>query len=314
MFVDDYAERFRKLNVHRKKDHFSPHKPCLLLAVIDLVESGKLTQNKIYFDDVLITRYIDYFNIVKTGRDHQRYGGRPWMPFFALKNESKPFWHISVLPGRQAAIESISSANRRDHIKNNIKYVYLDDKLFNLLKNQATRDVLRETLIVRWFPDHREAISALLEISKNEGKLRSGSMDAVDEIQKAVPGRTAAFRRLVLEAYDFRCAASRWRVVLPDYSVLVEAAHIVPFGESHDDRPQNGIALTPNFHWAMDKNIIAPGPDLKWHVSKALDDCIRENDPLLKLEGRSVLLPKDKSFHPDAESLKWRLNQLLKPI
>ena len=140
-------------------------------------------------------------------------------------------------------------------------------------------------------------------------------MDAIDDIQEeVVPGRTAAFRRLVLEAYDFRCAASRWRIVLPDYSVLVEAAHIVPFGESHDDRPQNGIALTPNFHWAMDKNIIAPGPDLKWHVSKALDDCIRENDPLLELEGRSVLLPKDKLFHPDAESLKWRLNQLLKPV
>lgn len=310
MFVDDYAERFRKLKVNRRKGYFSPHKPCLLLAVIDLAESGKLTQNKIYFDDVLITRYIDYFNIVKTDRDHPR----PWTPFFALKNENKTFWHISVLPGRQAAIESISSANRRGHIENNIKYIYLDDKLFDLLKNQATRDILRETLIIYWFPDHKEAISKLLEISENEGKLRSGSMDAVDEIQKAVPGRTAAFRRLVLEAYDFRCAASRWRVVLPDYSVLVEAAHIVPFGESHDDRPQNGIALTPNFHWAMDKNIIAPGPDLKWHVSKALDNHIRENDPLLKLEGRSVLLPKDKLFHPDAESLKWRLNQLLKPV
>ena len=175
--------------------------------MIDLIESGKITQNKIYFDDVLITRYIDYFNIVKTDRDHPR----PWTPFFALKNESKPFWHILVLPGRQALIESISSANRRDHIKNNIKYIYLDDKLFDLLKNQATRDILRETLIVHWFPDHREAISTLLEISKNEGKLRSGSMDVVGEIQKAVPGRTAAFRRLVLEAYDFRCAASRWR-------------------------------------------------------------------------------------------------------
>ena len=51
----------------------------------------------------------------------------------------------------------------------------------------------------------------------------------------------------------------------------VEAAHIHPFSEAGGDDPRNGLALTPDMHWAMDKHLIAPGEDLKWHVSPVLD-------------------------------------------
>ena len=33
---------------------------------------------------------------------------------------------------------------------------------------------------------------------------------------------------------------------------MVGAAHRVPFAETHDDDPRNGIALAPTFHWALD--------------------------------------------------------------
>jgi len=52
---------------------------------------------------------------------------------------------------------------------------------------------------------------------------------------------------------------------------MVEAAHIRPFAVSGDDDPRNGLAFTPDMHWAMDRNLIAPGPDLNWHVSRVLD-------------------------------------------
>jgi predicted restriction endonuclease len=73
----------------------------------------------------------------------------------------------------------------------------------------------------------------------------------------------------------------------------------------------NGLALCKNHHWAMDRDIIAPGPDLHWHVSKILDPRRSNGErELHELAGKSVLLPKDPAFHPMAEGLEWRLRKL----
>jgi len=96
----------------------------------------------------------------------------------------------------------------------------------------------------------------------------------------AQAARSAAFRRIVSENYDYRCAASGWRIILPEGRVMVAAAHLIPFAETRDDDPRNGIALAPTFHWALDAHIIAPGPDYLWHVSKALDERVADNQPL----------------------------------
>ncbi len=44
------------------------------------------------------------------------------------------------------------------------------------------------------------------------------------------------------------------------------------------------MALCKNHHWVMDKRLIAPGPDMQWHVSKRLDD--RIEGQVEKLTGR----------------------------
>jgi putative restriction endonuclease len=122
--------------------------------------------------------------------------------------------------------------------------------------------------------------------------------------------RDPAFRRLVTELYDYRCAATGVRVLLPTGEAMVEAAHIHPFAEAGDDDPRNGLALSPDMHWAMDKCLIAPGPDLKWHVSTFLDDRIPDFARLVALEGRSLFLPAERRFAPKGEVLEWRLEHL----
>jgi predicted restriction endonuclease len=80
----------------------------------------------------------------------------------------------------------------------------------------------------------------------------------------------------------------------------------------HNDHPTNGLALCKNHHWAMDRNLIAPCPDHHWHVSKILDPRRSNGEKeLIELSGKSLLLPQDEAFHPDAEGLKWRCEQLI---
>jgi putative restriction endonuclease len=94
---------------------------------------------------------------------------------------------------------------------------------------------------------------------------------------------------------------------------MVEAAHIHPFAEAGDDDPRNGIALTPDMHWAMDRHLIAPGPDLRWHVSARLDRRIPDFERLCSLEGRELLLPTEPRLYPKREALAWRVGRLGSP-
>jgi putative restriction endonuclease len=91
---------------------------------------------------------------------------------------------------------------------------------------------------------------------------------------------------------------------------MVQAAHLIPFSEAQDDDPRNGIALTPDFHWAMDRGIIAPGPDLMWHVSKIVDERIADNKVMVALKGQGLILPKEKRFWPREDALNRRLRML----
>ena len=79
----------------------------------------------------------------------------------------------------------------------------------------------------------------------------------------------------------------------------------------HDNDPCNGIALAPSFHWALDKNILSPGPDLKWHVSKLLDKRNRDYHCALRalvsdLRSRT----SDLCLNPRMDGLEWRINRL----
>ena len=176
---------------------------------------------------------------------------------------------------------------------------------------------MREHLIRRWFPDYQEALNNKLAFHRDSNSYERALREAVagePVVSEAPPVRSvrdSAFRRLVLEAYDYRCAASGWRLIVPESHILVQAAHLIPHSESQDDDPRNGIALTPNFHWALDQHIIAPGPDMKWHLSKVIDKRIPDNQPLIELEGKAVIRPTKRSMLPRKDALEWRLERLL---
>ena len=164
-----------------------------------------------------------------------------------------------------------------------------------------------------WFDrghtDLRSIVKSSSQISEYERHLRQGELSKLASKQ-VESVRSPAFRRVVTQIYDYRCAATGVRLLLPSGEAMVEAAHIHPFSETGDDDPRNGLALTPNIHWAMDKNLIAPGPDRLWHVSKVLDRRIPDFQTLTNLEGMPLFLPAELRFAPKEESLVWRFRRL----
>jgi putative restriction endonuclease len=315
MALGDYVQTFRKLRVNAG----SPHKPIMLLALIQLFDEGKVPENEIYFDQDLLDTYRALFRVVASPTDHPN----PYFPFFHLKNDGgdAPFWRLIPIPGRELFLRSMRSARSRADIIENVARAELAPELFLLLRDPVSRALLRREIIQTWFP----AFAPLLEAALKRESNIAAYMDALREMAEKplAPGipdsaevpketRDPAFSRVVRAAYDNRCAASGWRIILPDGAAMVQAAHLIPFSDTQDDDPRNGIALSPTFHWALDRFLIAPGPDLKWHVSSALDSRIRDNAELLAFNGKNLLLPQNKKYWPRAECLDWRLQHLLK--
>jgi len=309
--MTNYTYKFSNLRVNTAEGVNSPHKPCLLLAVIDLAEAGGLVENEIFYRPELTERFNDYFEVVR--REHDR--PNIYMPFFHLKGDG--FWHPQALDGREAVLDSMDSARKHRDITENIRAIQLDSELHMILQNDESRQQLRATLVSSWFGDRAERVWSVVSQHKPDNEAEAALRNNVEaEATKvedsAIPARSAAFRRLVLQAYDYRCAATGWRIIMPGGSSLIEAAHIVPFSETYNDDPRNGLALTPTFHVALDRNLIAPGPDMKWRVSPAFDKRIPDNRPFVDLAGQDVIFFGDEKFRPRRDYLETRVKMLLK--
>ena len=314
MSLQEYCAKFAALKINTSRTT-SPHKACMLLAVLDMARGGALTSNEIRYAPPLLERYAMYFDSVRTERDHRN----PFMPFFhltgALADGSPSFWHLRVRPGREAAASALDSARRVGDVTENFEYAYLDPKLFDLLRREASIDALAETLARVWFRLGLADLPTIIDQAKAIADYENVLWHLPDQegagILPPKPIRDAAFRRVIIQIYDYRCCATGARLVLPDGTAMVQAAHLHPFCEAQDDDPRNGLALTPDMHWAMDHHLIAPGPDQVWRASRALSPREPDQARLIELEGRPVLRPIENKFLPKQASLAWRMHRLL---
>lgn len=315
MSLVSFADRFRRLNVNVAHGRASPHKICMLLAVLDLARGGALRQNRIEYAPPLLERYAMYFEAVRSEGDHPN----PHFPFFhlagRLRGGGESFWHLQPRPGRESVLDSMGTARTSRQVTENIDHAFLDPELFELVQDPTAVDALSAVLSETWFDRGLQDLDAVVgrtrAINHYERLLRAPSGSALIAAE-TVPCyiRDPAFRRVVTEIYDFRCAATGLRLVLPDGAAMVEAAHIHPFSEAGDDDPRNGLALTPDMHWALDRHLIAPDTNFRWRVSPALDPRIPDYRVLTALEGKPLFLPREARMYPKREAIEWRLSKL----
>lgn len=72
----------------------APHKPLLLLAVIDMIEAGDVADGWVKYDVRLVSRFRDYWELV---RERQRNNPDIAMPFHALGSDRDHVWEAKRL-------------------------------------------------------------------------------------------------------------------------------------------------------------------------------------------------------------------------
>lgn len=69
--------------------------------------------------------------------------------------------------------------------------------------------------------------------------------------------RDHGFRKAIVQLYDHRCTLCGIKILTSENHTIVDAAHIIPWSISCDDRPTNGMVLCKLCHWGFDEGLMA---------------------------------------------------------
>jgi len=109
-----------------------------------------------------------------------------------------------------------------------------------------------------------------------------------------------AFRTLVTEAYQRRCAVTGERA-LP----VLQASHIRPVTDGGEHRVDNGLLLRSDVHTLFDRGWVTITQDSRFRVSRRLREDFHNGEAYYALEGRELWLPRDAADRPSRAFLEW---------
>lgn len=107
-----------------------------------------------------------------------------------------------------------------------------------------------------------------------------------------------AFRVAVTNAYDPACAVTN------EHSVpVLEAAHIVPYGQGGLHEVSNGLLLRSDLHRLFDLGYVTVTPELRLEVSGRLRGDFENGRTYYPLHGTAITTPPRVALRPDSQLL-----------
>jgi putative restriction endonuclease len=319
--IEYYSRKLAQLNTDKSKSRWdkrtmfrAPHKPILLLAVLDRFSEDTYHANLIELDNELLDLFAIYWALI----DPPSIRGNIAMPFYHLQSDK--FWHLLPRQGFEERLKFSGKIHSISRLHTMIIGARLDDDLYILMSNKETRDTLRTVLIDSYFA--HELRPRLIEQGIINLESYLYSKDLLEKVkgshirefsefdspyEEAI--RDQGFRRAIVQIYQHRCALCGIRMLTPDGHTVVEAAHIIPWSVCHSDDPRNGMALCRLCHWTFDKGLIAVTQEYMVHTSPRLNSNNNLPAHLTTLAGRTILGPIDKDYWPDQDSLNWHLRE-----
>ena len=315
--IETYLQGFANLRTDKGRNrypaitlHRAPHKPFLLLSVMDMIAQGLITENFIEPSFELVDTFNFYWSQIMPP------GSKTSMayPFPRLKTDG--FWHLIPNHGHENRINmDFSSMTKLREVCGGTR---MDDELFQLMCNRETREQLRTVLINTYFAkelhtvlfeqgvinyEANEYSKVLLKVAEKIGPFGEDS-------KKEQRIRDQGFRKAIINLYNHRCALCGIRMLTPEGHTVVEAAHVVPWSQSQEDSPTNGMALCRLCHWSFDEGLMSVGKKYEVMVSKRVR--LDQNMPghILTLTDRLIFKPEPETFWPGQENLKWHRDKM----
>ncbi|MFD2969955.1 HNH endonuclease [Sphingobacterium bambusae] len=292
------------------KNGGAPHKPILLLSIIEQFEQGLFFDEHISIEPQLVATFKALWATLVVTKHDPIFA----LPFYHMRSE--PFWTLVANPGCELWVESKSSMRSFTNLNTALRYAIIDRDLADLLCIPENRAVLRDVLLTAYFPEAAMGRVNLYEPPVATAHMLNESATAyqqnlvelkrqlsTESYQEEVYVRSGLFKREIPRIYHNTCAISGMRVDALTTASMIDACHIVPFSEGYNDTLGNGIALCPNLHRAFDRGLISLSDNYTVLVNKNFVENDRSVFNLRQLEGISIRLPDNVEHHPALENL-----------
>lgn len=309
-----YIKDLTKLNRATNNGIKAPHKPILLLSILQLIRKGEITSDRIFITPELVLAFKSNWNTLVTTKNICTFA----LPFFHLKSE--PFWHLTYLRSGAGAIKTISTLKS---LNDTIAFAEIDQPLYLLMADAVTNTILENILLEFYFQS--SAASYLKEASdlqytleleiknqivndtKEEYQTKMQSLEEVlteEEIQEERFIRGGIFKKEIPRIYNHQCCISGMKIQTTINAQMVDACHIIPFSMSNDDTITNGICLSPNLHRAFDRGLITINDDYIVRISPLVNEF---DSPygITQFAGKRIDLPQEVKLYPSIQNLSW---------
>ncbi len=316
--LQKYLRAFEKLRIDRAHG-VAPHKPILLISVLQTFQNGINDNKRIYITPELVALFKSNWNTLVTSNHDCRFA----LPFYHLTSDK--FWKLSPNPGFENILQLSASMRSFANLNAAVNCAIIDEDLYELMKDNKSNEILTQFLLDEYFPNSKGNFNNSSSRQKNlfddiENKiLNEPSEEYHQEIKKLMQQkneeeiflRGSLFKREIPKIYNNTCCISGMRIDATIAISMVDACHIVPFSLSYDDTVTNGIALCPNLHRAFDRGLIAIDEDYKVVVSNSFKED-ESNYSIGAFEGKEIQLPKMKSYYPLRENFVWHRKNVFK--
>jgi putative restriction endonuclease len=294
-----WLHKLATLKIDRARGNPAPHKPFLLLMVLEMADRGELATSELSLSPNLAYRF-SLFNKVIADRNRPPLELR--LPFHHLKTSG--IWQPLMADGTP-------SPDRKLTVK-----VRFDPELFKCLHDAAFREKAKRLLIETppyFLDDERIGLRTMLRLESPtaaSGLKESGPLYTTP-VER---GRDARFRiEVVVVAYTHTCALTGYRMTTlgrDKMESIVDAAHIHEFRDSRNNDPRNGLALSKNAHWQFDRGLWSITDDFRVIVNmeRFLEEGVA-GQRLADFEGHRLFLPSDPKYWPDPTYLNWHREQ-----
>ncbi len=313
--VSIYANYFKSLNRgYNKGLGRAPHKPVLLISIIELIQNEKINTNRIYITtDLLLAFKNNWHKLVET-----KHTSNFSLPFFHMRSE--PFWHLVTKIGLELKLTNSKSIKSFKNLNETIAFAEIDKVLFKILCNPIHSAFFLDLLLYQYFPNTK-ANYYLIQGNETESKIESQLLNENkteyqkhifelrtklndDEFEEEIFVRSGLFKKNIPKIYNYSCCISEMKIETIINAQMVDACHIVPFSISKDDTIPNGISLSPNLHRAFDRGLITINKDYIVRVSPTVSES-NSVYSISQFDGKQIKLPENIKWYPSPESLEW---------
>jgi putative restriction endonuclease len=285
---EDLLGRFATLATWQRGGQRAPHKPLLILLALAEWQNGRQAMRFEEAQSTLTELLRDY------GPPRKAY--HPELPFWRLQNDD--VWE--VITTSAVHLGSDGGASKGELLRVDATGRFSAEIRSAFTADPSLIQSLGQFILQTHFPEslHQDILDAIgLEFSK----ARAGG-----------GRRDPNFRRIVLTAYEYRCAICGLQLLLSGAPIALEAAHIQWHQAEGPSSIRNGLCLCSLHHKIFDLGAVTLSKELTVMVSDQAAGLSGFHEHLMNHHKRLIKMPTHQSDMPSQEFIDWHHREVFR--